>query len=1250
MQGKVDVAVYLTGIKKIIVKIIPKLNGRKNLIKSTKKLETSVEPSIDLKKDEDVSTLLKRINQLENNLLNSKLECESARRNSLDLSNQLSQTKVKIEYLTNRLAVSEENIEKIRNTLSFRLGYILIFAFKDWSRFFKLPMDLYELRIEAKRRRISRKKAYNIHQKEERLSPGNNSIPKVKSLSNFDFKNWPDHLKKLRLATIFDDFTYESFKHECNTLQLTPENWQSEITKFKPHIFIAESAWRGKDELWNKKVSGCSKELKEILSWCHKNGIPTAIWNKEDPVHFETFINTIQLFDFVFTTDIDCIPRYKQLLGHERVYLMPFAAQPKLHNPIEKYSRKDAFCFAGSYYVRYPERAQDLGNFIRTFVDYKPIEIYDRRYGDNDSNYQFPDEYKPFIVGKLPFNEIDRAYKGFRYAINLNSIKQSQSMFARRVFELLASNTLVLSNFSRGIKLLFGDLVVSTDNGEEALRQVKQIDSNSNTLAKFKLQALRKVMTEHTYTNRLSYLAEKITNRKMEVQPVVGVFAIVDSKEQFVKIRDSFNSQLYSKKKLFIITQNRNSLENLGDDITFVEKSSNKKLKHFSELDWIALFDSRDYYGENYITDLVIGTKYTDSGVITKYSYYNAKSGELELVNQGECYKYTDYYDSRSSLFSIDKFGHLRLKEILCESNSTSLPQIEKQALSIDEFNYCRDIDWANKVDYAIFSDKLKINCGTSINSIINVAENLQASIEDVDQAKSSSVKVGQILKLTGDENVEINLHSNRISIKSKLPDKVHKYFFSSNALNIDKLTSGKQLKYYFDTSPGLNIQLVCQCRDQRGKKITAFIKKRNENGVIDLPDGTKSILFGIRVYASGMCTVNNIAFDHRKKVVPHTVGSGDYLLITNQYPSYHELYRNGFVHSRVIKYLERNLPVDVFRFAKSNSSYYREFQGVSVTEGYKAELEAQLQTNNYKAILIHFLNADLWEVIEKYTRKGLRTVVWIHGFEIQPWHRREFNYETVQEVENAKREGLKRERFWASLFDSIPDAMQFVFVSKTFAKEVMDDYKVKLPQNSFNIINNPIDTKLFKYKPKSPAHRQRILSIRSFSSHKYANDISINAILYLANHPRFHELTFYIVGNGVLFDKLTEPLKAFPNVRLEKRYLTHQEIAKVQEEFGLFLTPTRWDSQGVSRDEAMSAGLVPLTNSVSAVPEFVDDSCAILAENDGHIALANGIISLLDNPQKFLDMSVNASKRIQETLDSDIIIERECDVIINDN
>src|SRR5690606_878219 len=89
-------------------------------------------------------------------------------------------------------------------------------------------------------------------------------------------------------------------------------------------------------------------------------------------------------------------------------------------------------------------------------------------------------------------------------------------------------------------------------------------------------------------------------------------------------------------------------------------------------------------------------------------------------------------------------------------------------------------------------------------------------------------------------------------------------------------------------------------------------------------------------------------------------------------------------------------------------------------------------------------------------------------------------------------------------------------------------------------------------------------------------------------------------------------------------------------------LVPTRGDTQGVARDEAMASGLVPVTNSVGAVPEFVDDGCAVLAPPEDAEAMAAGIVSLLADPMKFKRMSAAAAARARTQSGIDDVIARE--------
>ena len=168
------------------------------------------------------------------------------------------------------------------------------------------------------------------------------------------FRTETRDLHEMRVACVLDPFSFSCFEPECNLYNLSSQGWRYEIDAFRPELLLVESAWQGKNETWRGKRK--SSAYKELFQFCRQRGIPSAYWGKEDPVSYDDFFAVAKEADFVFTTDADCIERYKHDLEHDRVYLMHFAAQPKLHNPIELYERRDKTCFAGSYYPQYRTR------------------------------------------------------------------------------------------------------------------------------------------------------------------------------------------------------------------------------------------------------------------------------------------------------------------------------------------------------------------------------------------------------------------------------------------------------------------------------------------------------------------------------------------------------------------------------------------------------------------------------------------------------------------------------------------------------------------------------------------------------------------------------------------------------------------------------------------------------------------------------------------------------------------------------
>lgn len=377
------------------------------------------------------------------------------------------------------------------------------------------------------------------------------------------------------------------------------------------------------------------------------------------------------------------------------------------------------------------------------------------------------------------------------------------------------------------------------------------------------------------------------------------------------------------------------------------------------------------------------------------------------------------------------------------------------------------------------------------------------------------------------------------------------------------------------------------------------------------------------------------------------------YLVLTNSYPSEEDLYKNGFVHRRVKSYEQNNLNIEVFvlrPYYEKMESYT--FENIKVFRGNEAHFEEFLRKNKYEKILIHFVNKPMINAI-KVTTPETPIIIWVHGFEAEAWHRRWFNYlESKESLESIlrMRNGFYKEQMQLMryLYTTKELNLQFVHVSKWFKEHVAEcDARVKT-QNA-HIIPNVIDEDIFKFQEKDDDQRFKILSIRPYASRKYANDLSIAAVLELSKRPYFNRLEFSFYGDGKLFDETVAPIKHFTNVKIKKAFLKQTQIAELHKQFGVFLCPTRWDSQGVSMCEAMASGLVPISINISAIPEFVEHrKSGLLANPEDPVDLADKIEKLYFNHELFKRLSKQASDSIIEKCGKNVVVSKEMELILS--
>lgn len=367
-------------------------------------------------------------------------------------------------------------------------------------------------------------------------------------------------------------------------------------------------------------------------------------------------------------------------------------------------------------------------------------------------------------------------------------------------------------------------------------------------------------------------------------------------------------------------------------------------------------------------------------------------------------------------------------------------------------------------------------------------------------------------------------------------------------------------------------------------------------------------------------------------------------LILNENYPNPENIIGDQFVHVRAKEYA-KNHELRVYSFFQTPRKF--EYEGINIEIfNDQGALRAAIEDFIPDRIIIHFFHS--WMLDEIIKKVKVPVLIWVHGYEALGWYRRLFNYTWYSPIllKFIKKNTYQQLQFKKLIsYANKSENVQFVFVSDWMRRITEWDTLTNIKQKT--IIPNPIDTKLFEYKPKFAEHRKKILLLRSFSSNKYANDIAVKAILLLSKKVFFSELQFTIIGEGQLFKKITEPLEKFQNVELHERPVKQNLIPELQENYGIFLCPTRQDAQGVSMCEAMSGGLVPITTNNTAIPEFVVDRQSGFLTNSA-IEVAEAIEFIYHNPDVFQRISIQAGAAMRRLCSLESVISKELELIEN--
>ncbi|RTQ97944.1 hypothetical protein EKG36_19600 [Halomonas nitroreducens] len=445
-------------------------------------------------------------------------------------------------------------------------------------------------------------------------------VPPSAQAAEISILGWPEQPPngKPYVIGIMDEFTTGCFEQDVNLIQPRPDNWYALAEKYQPEFFFIESAWKGNYGSWQYRVADYAnkpgQEVAHICQYARERGIPTLFWNKEDPVHHQKFMCSAKLVDHIFTTDANMKDSYQAKTGNPNVHALPFAAQPELHKPAPLAGRKPRACFAGSWYGnRHAERGQAM-RWLLQAANRHGLEIFDRNHGTGI--FPFPEEYQAGIKGSLPYKELCDEYSRYRVFLNVNSVTDSPTMFSRRVFELMACGTPVVSTYAKGIENLFDSdavwLVHSQEEADEALHTLMTDDAEWRRRS---LAGIREVFAKHTYAHRLNDIFDRLgIETRLPTDPAMALVAEAHTQAELEALNHFAHKQSYRHFQLGIacapgLAQLAGSL---SDNITLLQRGQKAAwlAEQHADTPLAGWLSPHGHYGEHYLRDLTNASLY----------------------------------------------------------------------------------------------------------------------------------------------------------------------------------------------------------------------------------------------------------------------------------------------------------------------------------------------------------------------------------------------------------------------------------------------------------------------------------------------------------------------------------------------------------------------------------------------------------------------------------------------------------------
>lgn len=357
---------------------------------------------------------------------------------------------------------------------------------------------------------------------------------------------------------------------------------------------------------------------------------------------------------------------------------------------------------------------------------------------------------------------------------------------------------------------------------------------------------------------------------------------------------------------------------------------------------------------------------------------------------------------------------------------------------------------------------------------------------------------------------------------------------------------------------------------------------------------------------------------------------------IANTYPSQTNYSDFVYVHTRMKYYVSKGHDLHVFSRSREKDEDYV-LDGINVSKIKSGKKKAIKMINEYRPDILAIHAPHTWSLTVA-KKINYNKVSWIHG------------HEGVGLIKN---HFINNPNWVIKLLLYIYDKYKFkrlkrfllknhavVYVSEWMKRNCEKNIKTNIGKSY--VITNPIDMELFSFPEKHITKRKyrRIgVALRGFSSPKYGLDIAIKA------YSNYAKSRLTITGTGKLRETLEELIRKYnSNVEFVYKSISHKFVPNYLRKYDYFVSPSRFESQGVAMCEAMACGLPVIATYLGGIPEFVKNGInGYLVPPESPKELRTAIDKINELPEdKFVEMQKKARDTVNNMCDINKICDKE--------